>query len=135
MSYAPTYLSADSASGRAEASAVPSMQLLDFWLPIALFAFALIAAEHSTFYATPGFKDSTPGPISRWKSVVVVCFANWDTCRWVQLAAAFLLVRPPQKLSVNWKLLVMTLCGLGWLLLSMVWAADSGLSLSTRWCR
>lgn len=129
MSYAPTYLSADSAGGREEASAVPSVQLIDFWLPVVLFAFALIAAEHSTFYATPGFKDSSARPDLAVEIGSSSLLRQLGYVSLGAIGAAFLLVRPPQKLSVNWKLLVITLCGFGWLLLSMVWANDSGLSL------
>jgi exopolysaccharide production protein ExoQ len=129
MSYAPTYLSAESALGLEATSGLPGAKLLKFWLPVALFAFALFAAEHSTFYATPGFKDSSARPDLAVEVGGSNLLRQLGYVSLGSIGAAFLLARSPLKLSMNWKLLLLALCGVGWLLLSMVWADNSGLSL------
>jgi O-antigen ligase len=105
------------------------MQLVTFWLPLMLFAFALFAAEHSTFYATPGFKDSSARPDLAVEIGGSSLLRQLGYVSLGAIGAAFLLARSPLKLTLNWKLLLLTVCGVGWLLLSMVWADNSGLSL------
>jgi O-antigen ligase len=129
MSYAPTYLSANSAGERETVFAAPSVKLITFWLPVALFAFALFAAEHSTFYATPGFKDSSARPDLAVEIGGSSLLRQLGYVSLGAIGAAFLLARSPLKLTLNWKLLLLALCGVSWLLLSMVWADNSLLSL------
>ena len=110
----------------ADAASTADVQL---GIPLLLFGLGLYAAEHDTFYASPAFAE---------RSVDVDLAASVGGSNFTRqlgyltigvVGAAWLLRRSSVAVSLDYRLLFLSLVACAWLLLSALWADNFSLSL------